>query len=103
MKKATIFFFHATAITPIYTLSLHDALPILEDPHLLKPGRCGAPGHLRNSRLSHAGLVMRASPAPRETIWNFEDAPVPHICLVLADVGLLRSEERRVGKECRSG
>src|SRR5688572_31379486 len=29
------FFFHATATTEIYTLSLHDALPIAE--HLLEP------------------------------------------------------------------
>src|SRR5437667_12665775 len=33
------FFFNDTATTEIYTLSLHDALPISNDPHRLASGR----------------------------------------------------------------
>src|SRR5205809_1889718 len=34
----SFFFFNATATTEIYTLSLHDALPIFVDPSCLKAG-----------------------------------------------------------------
>src|SRR3712207_8468895 len=33
MSEAVIFFFNDTATTEIYTLSLHDALPILKNPN----------------------------------------------------------------------
>src|SRR2546426_1031414 len=39
---ATLFFFNDTATTEIYTLSLHDALPIWRRPHRLR-GRPGLP------------------------------------------------------------
>src|SRR5437016_13751946 len=61
------FFFNDTATTEIYTLSLHDALPILHSRGDLR-------GHAR-ARRDHADLALL----------------VRH-----------RSEERRVGKECRS-
>src|SRR5215203_6594615 len=35
------FFFNDTATTEIYTLSLHDALPILPTAHFTSPGRGG--------------------------------------------------------------
>src|SRR3712207_8038932 len=35
------FFFNDTATTEIYTLSLHDALPIYEKPVLVRPARDG--------------------------------------------------------------
>src|SRR2546422_7096806 len=38
----TFFFFNDTATTEIYTLSLHDALPI--SPSRMSVGRAGAPG-----------------------------------------------------------
>src|SRR3712207_8668144 len=45
-----LFFFNDTATTEIYTLSLHDALPIFHDPTeaMLEPGhavRCGVVAH----------------------------------------------------------
>src|SRR5690606_35280724 len=36
-SQSPLFLFHATATTQIYTLSLHDALPILVPPSLKKP------------------------------------------------------------------
>src|SRR5947207_13239315 len=43
------FFFNATATTEIYTLSLHDALPIC------RPGARGSPATSRSARLCRAG------------------------------------------------
>src|SRR2546429_939771 len=45
---STFFFFNDTATTEIYTLSLHDALPILPDHHALR----------RNSRVIHSRQVQ---------------------------------------------
>src|SRR5690349_23504580 len=48
------FFFNVTATTEIYTLSLHDALPILvADVREVLPARRGVPGeqHLRRRRV----------------------------------------------------
>src|SRR3712207_7680943 len=38
-----VFFFNDTATTEIYTLSLHDALPIFADGDVPARGRCGGP------------------------------------------------------------
>src|SRR3712207_7065169 len=50
----SVFFFNDTATTEIYTLSLHDALPIC-------PGRCykKGPGHRRLGPLSMPSQSMR--------------------------------------------
>src|SRR2546430_17717290 len=83
------FFFNDTATTEIYTLSLHDALPISNDAarllweslggsvsvtHSLSWTRALRPCRHYASRASSGGPARRAA----------------------------RSEERRVGKECRS-
>src|SRR5207244_11379144 len=50
-----LFFFNDTATTEIYTLSLHDALPIYIAPWRAASGRCArisAPRGSRNSRAS---------------------------------------------------
>src|SRR5476649_3086697 len=59
------FFFNDTATTEIYTLSLHDALPILHiglPPRLVK-GRHSLPGHRSEEHTSelqsHSDLVCR--------------------------------------------
>src|SRR5215216_279739 len=47
---ATVFFFNDTATTEIYTLSLHDALPLWQLRAEVRPDRrlrARAPGHLR--------------------------------------------------------
>src|SRR3989454_9934903 len=101
------FFFNDTATTEIYTLSLHDALPIFEllrrdHPALVQ--RHGAP------------QVVRRALAVRDGGGDFRGALGRRLCLraSLADQRLeprllehrdrvaARSEERRVGKECRS-
>src|SRR2546427_12184967 len=62
------FFFNDTATTEIYTLSLHDALPILGEPH-------DVPGHV----LYFQRLVMFAERAPeakgaaRDAVADFLD------------------------------
>src|SRR5437899_11729465 len=67
----TIFICNVTATTSIYTLSLHDALPILD--------------------LAGFGVNV--------TVMN---NLVLSGTITISGGGLLRSEERRVGKECRS-
>src|SRR5918998_1969525 len=64
-----LFFFNDTATTEIYTLSLHDALPICSSSSC--PGCCSASGRARSSRRrtrseehtselqSHSDLVCR--------------------------------------------
>src|SRR2546428_1137288 len=50
----TFFFFNDTATTEIYTLSLHDALPISRP-----TGNAGAESHLRRLRQGHGLLAAR--------------------------------------------
>src|SRR2546430_15936369 len=76
------FFFNDTATTEIYTLSLHDALPILFAATLSAVPVLKA----RTRRIVEAQRCRGLS--PRGSVANRLRA--------------LRSEERRVGKECRS-
>src|SRR5436189_5016335 len=62
------FFFNDTATTEIYTLSLHDALPICQ-----KKGR---PGDLRDTMIAGIALAHRATLATRN-VAHFEDLSVP--------------------------
>src|SRR5260221_9776589 len=65
--RLIFFFFNDTATTEIYTLSLHDALPIClpEDPRRRGPGRAqrALPGHRSEEHTSelqsHSDLVCR--------------------------------------------
>src|SRR3712207_9221569 len=100
------FFFNDTATTEIYTLSLHDALPILPP---WRPNRLDATGYaayrdllralLRQAdglRIDHVAGLWRLwwvppGESPQRGTYVHYDAEV-----------MLRSEERRVGKECRS-
>src|SRR2546430_17303887 len=94
---AFFFFFNDPATTEIYTLSLHDALPISDLPGSLSfmlgvSGRgfdtrgdltasfSDLSGKLRGVAASGSGTLTRSG-----NTWGFS-----------------RSEERRVGKECRS-
>src|SRR5256886_15260082 len=49
--SAFFFFFNDTATTEIYTLSLHDALPISHHVHHLSDRRVHLPGHDARARL----------------------------------------------------
>src|SRR5258706_453046 len=67
------FFFNDTAPTEIYTLSLHDALPILgaegiwRGEEWFRPARCCSTGSTGSGRLGGAGRTMAksvAAPSP---------------------------------------
>src|SRR2546425_1166469 len=87
-----VFFFNDTATTEIYTLSLHDALPILAA--LL-------------DRLDHPvgavePLVDEVLVLPLEFLLVARDLLVGLGDAEPGQPAVVRSEERRVGKECRS-
>src|SRR3989442_15929267 len=84
------FFFNDTATTEIYTLSLHDALPI----HRIAPVQ-GQQGRAIRSALAHRLPAGRAHAGHREG-WQAASRGVRGV------LRARRSEERRVGKECRS-
>src|SRR2546426_12269854 len=91
------FFFNDTATTEIYTLSLHDALPIsrrlleiLVPDGVLLVAVDALELLLERRHLGRRHL--RRQPGPRSRL-------VDHVDRL---VGQERSEERRVGKECRS-
>src|SRR5260364_288660 len=52
VRDRVLFFFNATATTEIYTLSLHDALPISENPDLLATSLRSASSRCWNRRRS---------------------------------------------------
>src|SRR2546430_7404661 len=61
--RSLFFFFNDTATTEIYTLSLHDALPILNFP---TPGSEGVP-HVIQSRISHAKVICSGARSEEHT------------------------------------
>src|SRR2546429_7716730 len=89
------FFFNDTATTEIYTLSLHDALPIIQSGSAFALCILGLSWAFRDQqrrcpvclrRMAHP--VEVGQPMRTFLAWNGTE--------------LIRSEERRVGKECRS-
>src|SRR6266513_5859847 len=80
-SKSHIFFFNDTATNEIYTLSLHDALPILDPRSRLRP-QVAAPGDRIQRR--------QADPIPR----SFARGPSPVHGRALGDE-LLRRQDRR--------
>src|SRR3712207_9250055 len=93
-----VFFFNDTATTEIYTLSLHDALPIFSPIHI---------EYLKNMGVEAS---MSISLLRDDKLWGLiachhysgPHAP-PYATRAAAEfLGSTRSEERRVGKECRS-
>src|SRR6267154_3867594 len=62
-----VFFFNDTATTDIYTLSLHDALPICRGPRRSPRNDTGPPGaavgRSRRGSLTPDGLVTKGPPA----------------------------------------
>src|SRR2546430_2016489 len=73
----SFFFFNDTATTEIYTLSLHDALPIWPEARLLHAHVCAALCRLQ--RPSNDGLqsprrlIARSIPAIGESLIGFDD------------------------------
>src|SRR5256885_16131694 len=108
------FFFNDTATTEIYTLSLHDALPIC--PQVLSisspPARnSGVDLNILGEVIGHYQLADGRS---MPYYWNSQTGVIRDIpplpggmnarVVDIGDNGTVagRSEERRVGKECRS-
>src|SRR3712207_8548364 len=60
-----MFFFNDTATTEIYTLSLHDALPILERVHAERPGAFSAQARGRED-LARVRDLVRVEGAPQQ-------------------------------------
>src|SRR3712207_9321319 len=93
-----MFFFNDTATTEIYTLSLHDALPIyvsevmrgLVEVGLTTREACG--NTVRNVMCSHFAGVCS------DEVFD----ATPYAKAIARFFIRNRSEERRVGKECRS-
>src|SRR2546430_16179595 len=104
------FFFNDTATTEIYTLSLHDALPIsyekiLDSWQFMARAAGGAPLAPGHEELGFNDAAWNVWPfnAYARTYANWaswwQQALQPPAA---ASDPELRSEERRVGKECRS-
>src|SRR5256885_15724585 len=82
------FFFNDTATTEIYTLSLHDALPIYHDQGQHREQRDRSHDERALLQLQqHVQQAVECGDARRKR---------------QAAAQAARSEERRVGKECRS-
>src|SRR2546430_17591862 len=87
--EACIFFFNDTATTEIYTLSLHDALPICVHGFDFGDGRAAVrPADHGTDDPGEGPGIVAARGAAFHLVDDLE--------------GDARSEERRVGKECRS-
>src|SRR3712207_9176948 len=105
MVKQRFFFFNDTATTEIYTLSLHDALPIFvfvtHDISLLIEFSD------RVAIMYGGRIVEQASAADiyRDPHHPYSDGLLhsfPALHGPRRELTGIRSEERRVGKECRS-
>src|SRR5256886_15369666 len=107
-RISLFFFFNDTATTEIYTLSLHDALPILVDKIVVGADRILRTGHVTN-KIGTLPIALSAKfyevpfyvAAPVSTIDMATD-PSTVVIEERIQREVLRSEERRVGKECRS-
>src|SRR3712207_9475200 len=96
IEKGTVplFFFNDTATTEIYTLSLHDALPIFKS-----IGLSLAIGVLADAFVVRMTLVPAVMALLGRHAWRLP----ARLGRLLPDLDIEgRSEERRVGKECRS-
>src|SRR5690554_8236730 len=102
------FFFNDTATTEIYTLSLHDALPISKDAN--EPKSMNTHLHIIEPYTNlyrvwpDARLAQQIEGLLRVFIDHITDPQSGHFHLFFDHDWSLRSrsEERRVGKECRS-
>src|SRR3989441_11693450 len=145
-QRVLVFFFNDTATTEIYTLSLHDALPICvaaaqarkADVALVDTaGRLHTKSNLMDELRKVKRTLGKAIPGAPHDVWLILDATVGQnglaqarqfhealgvtgviltkldgtakcgiVLAVAGELGLpvryIRSEERRVGKECRS-
>src|SRR5207248_10251123 len=73
-----LFFFTATATTEIYTLSLHDALPILPDQHQ-------APDQVQRPQPQEPGLEQRPDQQRSEEHTSELQSPYDLVCRLLLE------------------
>src|SRR3989442_14141705 len=92
------FFFNATATTEIYTLSLHDALPVFT----VKPPVSTTVWPSGFDTATSRAPIAAVAPIARATESWVDDATVVEPTVMPAPNPALRSDERRVGNECRS-
>src|SRR5256885_16463913 len=92
------FFFNDTATTEIYTLSLHDALPISQG---FRAPLCGEHRRRDAQPFRPDGVFMADQVDHQFAATQYHVADLLGLA-VLRDMRAGRSEERRVGKECRS-
>src|SRR2546425_12980141 len=106
-----IFFFNDTATTEIYTLSLHDALPIFSTVPSFDTGNEIKAGTSMSAPYvaGLAACLMSALAQEGRTLDGAEVSAALRVgaaglpgASVLDQGAGVRSEERRVGKECRS-
>src|SRR3712207_9206970 len=106
LRCVYFFFFNDTATTEIYTLSLHDALPICSGREIPRPARNDEQG-TSGSRCApfgsadcrSSGLLEPATGGLRMVGHDAVERRSPEDAMSATRE---RSEERRVGKECRS-
>src|SRR2546429_3672444 len=98
MRTFFFFFFNDTATTEIYTLSLHDALPISRPPHTPHEGRAGAP--LRGPRVRRPLVEDRKS-----TRLNSSHGYISYavFCLKKKKRQQTAEDAPRVTRACRDG
>src|SRR3989449_11278214 len=103
ITASLFFFFNDTATTEIYTLSLHDALPISRDRDARPSGEPLGGERGEGAAARHAAAQHRRSVARgAHGALQLGDEHVEHRVLERPGQVWPRSEERRVGKECRS-
>src|SRR5256886_8291925 len=74
-----IFFFNDTATTEIYTLSLHDALPILSNEVRVTGGDEKTRFALSGGQLNQRGIVKGMDFVRRSVRFNFDHRPNPRL------------------------
>src|SRR5689334_25374406 len=80
-SSSPLFFFNATATTEIYTLSLHDALPIWQHTHDRR--RDGRARHRQRASVAESRCRCRARPDRKSTRLNSSHSSISYAVFCL--------------------